>query len=231
MFYLYNPAQVSKVEWKNRFTDLGQKMQRLICVYPESLFHHKALLKRLQKDQRVSRLFNSNLTHVQQYLFMELKIEPTSKVQVWYDDHRLTRITKLNEDEELVPPPPFTVLYFQVHTISFYYSGKYAPDEPIKSIKAQYQDEPQISFEGTEDTILREFCNFILTHDPDIVISTEQHYRSTGIIQYLFARMNELGIDGTLGRSDSTNNIEGRIYLDDNSHLVEIIKPDFPFFH
>jgi DNA polymerase elongation subunit (family B) len=153
---------------------------------------------------------------------MKLKIEPTSKVQVWYDDHRLTKITKLNE--ELVPPPPFTALYFQVHTISFYYSGTYVPDEPIKSIKAQYQNEPQISFEGTEDIILREFCNFVLIHDPDIVISTEQHYRSTGIMQYLLARMNELGIDVALGRSDSNNNIEGRIYIDDNSHLVEIIE-------
>lgn len=60
-------------------------MKRLICVYPESIYHYKVLSKKLQNDMRVAQLLNADLSHIQQYLFTRLKVEPTSKVEVQYD--------------------------------------------------------------------------------------------------------------------------------------------------
>jgi hypothetical protein len=71
-----------KVSWEeNKFTDLfdyeyNDKKKKLIYL---------PLLKKLREDPRVKQLFNTDLSHIQQYLFTKLRIEPTSKVKVEYD--------------------------------------------------------------------------------------------------------------------------------------------------
>ena len=98
---------VKKVEWEEKFTDLfdydRHGMKKLICVYTELILHYKTLLQSLNKDPRVLQLFNTDLSHVQQYLFTKLKIEPTSKVEVQYDNNesRLIKITKITEEEKM----------------------------------------------------------------------------------------------------------------------------------
>jgi DNA polymerase elongation subunit (family B) len=77
--------------------------------------------------------------------------------------------------------------------------------------------------------MLIDFCNHVLTTDPDILVSRKEHYRSTRNLQYLFTRMKELGIDIELGRNNQTNKknrIEGRIYLETDSihNIVEVIE-------
>jgi len=93
---------VKKVEWQHKFTDLfdsqDRGIKRLICVQSESTLSYNTLLKRLERDERVAQLYNVDLSHVQQYLFTTLKIEPTSKVEVEYDDDtsRPIRITTIS---------------------------------------------------------------------------------------------------------------------------------------
>jgi hypothetical protein len=91
-------------------------------------------------------------------LFSRLKIEPTSKVEVEYDDDtsRLIRITTINEN--VVSPPPFSILYFDVQFSFSPYSGTDDCD-PITEIRARYQEEPEVSFEGDEDSIFKVFMN------------------------------------------------------------------------
>jgi len=90
---LSQQSTVKKLEWQDKFTDLfdfdtsGKK--RLICVYQESILHYKTLERKLEHDPIVSQLFNADLSHIQRYLFTELKIEPTSKVEVEYDKNDL----------------------------------------------------------------------------------------------------------------------------------------------
>ena len=82
-------SMVKNLEWQDKFTDLFELdtcgMKRLICVYPESILHYKLLIKRLEQDPRVAQLFNIDISHIQQYVFKKLKIEPTSKVEVEYN--------------------------------------------------------------------------------------------------------------------------------------------------
>ena len=81
------------------------------------------LLKKLEKDYRVKQFFNTDLSHVQQYLFHRLKIEPTSKVEVQYDGSKLVELTKV-EDEDDILPPPFSILHVDIQT----FSGKINPE-------------------------------------------------------------------------------------------------------
>jgi DNA polymerase elongation subunit (family B) len=151
-------------------------------------------------------------------LFTRLKIEPTSKVKVEYDGTVLRTITKIDEYDVGVQPPPFTILYFNVTTLSSLYSlDSHDINDPIKQITARYREEQDVTFADDEETILEDFCNYVLTNDPDILISTEQHCLGTSVLEYLFARMEELGIDIKLGRTDKRNAIEGRVYLDSDS--------------
>ena len=218
---LSQQPKITRVEWQNRFTDIfdhnGHGMRRLLCVYSESIYYHKALLRKLEKDPRVAQLFNTDLSYIQQYLFTR-KIEPTSKVKVEHDGTDLRTITKIDEHDGCVEPSPFTILYFEVTTLSSLYSlDSHDVNDPIKQITARYQEEQEVIFADDEQTILEDFCNYVLTNDPDILISTEQHSLGTSDLEYLIARMEELGIDIKLGRTDKRNAIEGRAYLDNDS--------------
>ena len=116
-------------------------------------------------------MYNTDLSHVQQYLFTKLRIEPTSKVQVEYDGSKILEIAKIDDEQE-VSPPPFSLLYFDLHTCS----GILASDDPIMMIKVRYvtdekQEKEDILFQNSEEkTILQEFSNYVLSKDPDIIV-------------------------------------------------------------
>ena len=213
---LSQQSTVKKVEWQDKFTDLldldKRVMKRLICTYPESILQYKPIVKRLEYDPRVSQLFNTDLSHTQQYLFTKLKIEPTSKVEVEYDnnDSRLVKISKIND----VATPSFSILYFEIHTASSY---NLALDQ-IRQIRVKYLQELEISFEGSEESIITDFYKYVLAKDPDILICNGNHFEHKNI---LFERMSMLGLDMPIGTDEDSSNrtkrISGRVYLINNS--------------
>ena len=195
---------VKKVSWEeNKSTNLFEEYskKKLICVTSESVQSYAVLLKKLEKDSRVKQVFNTDLSHVQQYLFHKLKIEPTSKVEVEYDNSRLVMLTKV-EDEDDMLPPPFSILHVNVQTVS----GKINPEDPVSLIKSRYEDvsDPQQNLEilfdsNQEKNILEDFCSYVQDKDPDILVFEGDHYANT-ILDYLFARMVKIGLELPLGR-------------------------------
>jgi hypothetical protein len=102
-----------------------QKKQKLIYIQMQLTRHYRPLLKKIGEDPRVKQLFNIDLSHIQRYLFTQLRIEPTSMVKVEYSGSKLVQITKLDDEdqEEVSPspsPPPFSLLCFDLHTFSGY---------------------------------------------------------------------------------------------------------------
>ena len=216
---------VKNIIWDDKFTDLFDNdrhgMKNLICIFPESIQEYNTLVRRLEKDPRVVQLFNTDLSHVEQYLFTKLKIEPTSKVEVQYDknESRLIKISKIDEDLGAAPPP-FSILYFEIHTTSSLKNVGHDVNDPVTEIRARYQHEPEISFEGNEDSILKEFSVYVQSNDPDILFSSNQYPRGTDIFDYFFVRMTKLGLNLQLGRDENTNKrskIEGRVCLSNKS--------------
>jgi len=169
---LSQQPKITKAEWHNRLTDIfdhGGHVGRQLCVCSESIYYYKAFLKKLEKDLRVARLFNTDLLYIQQYLFTRLKIEPASKVKVEHDGTVLQTITKIDEHEGGVQPPPFTLLYFEVTTLSSLYSlDSHDVNDPIKQITVRYQEEQEVTFADDEETILEDFCNYVLTRHPNL---------------------------------------------------------------
>jgi DNA polymerase elongation subunit (family B) len=230
---------VKKVFWEeNKFTNLFEEgvKNKLICVFPDSIQYYSPILKKLEKDYRVKQFFNTDLSHVQQYLFHRLKIEPTSKVEVEYDDgSRLIKLAKVNENE--ISPPPFSLLYVNVYTLS----GNISSENQVMMIRTRYEEEEDSQHENEETfdnkeekNILEEFCNYVQAKDPDIIIvSVGDHYVST-VLDCLFARMEKLGLDFLqLGREEENISkirtlkhpglkwIKGRLFISSsrNNHL------------
>jgi DNA polymerase elongation subunit (family B) len=195
---------VKKVGWEeNRSTNLFEEYskRKLICVVSESVQSYSLLLKKLENDFRVKQVFNADLSHIQQYLFHKLKIEPTSKVEVEYNDgSKLVRLTKV-EDQDITPPP-FSILHINVQTSS----GKINPEDSVVIIKSRYEDvrDPQQTVERIFDSkeekdILEAFCSYVQDKDPDILVFPGDNYANT-ILDYLFARVVKLGLELELGR-------------------------------
>ena len=111
---------IKKVKWEEegKFTNLFDyaSNKKLICIFPESIQYYTPLIKKLEKDRRVKQLFNVDLSHIQQYLFNRLRVEPTSKVEVEYDGSKLIGISKLDDEKE-ISLPPFSLMHFNVQDI------------------------------------------------------------------------------------------------------------------
>jgi DNA polymerase elongation subunit (family B) len=144
-------------------------------------------------------------------------------VEVQYDknESRLIKITKINE-ELAVAPPPFSILYFEIHTRSSKYNLGDDLNDAITDIKARHQHEPEISFEGSEDSVLKDFSEYVQDNNPDILFSSNQHSRSTTILDYLFVRMRKLGLDLKIGRDNNANMIKGRVHLNNKSFYCDL---------
>jgi DNA polymerase elongation subunit (family B) len=141
----------------------------------------------LEKDPRIAALFNTDLSHLQDYLF-KLRIEPTSKVEVEYDDDksRLIKIRKL-DDEDVLAPPPFSILHFEIEP-------SLDSEDVILEVRARKEKEEEILFEGEEEgAILKEFFDYVQKEDPDILISTNK------LLDHLVARMSIYGSAIDLG--------------------------------
>ena len=87
LFQILSREEEISVRWEeDKRIDLfdSKKQRKLIHVQLRSLRYYQPLLKKLENDCRVKQLFNTDLLHVQQYLFTKLGIEPTSKMNSGY---------------------------------------------------------------------------------------------------------------------------------------------------
>jgi hypothetical protein len=90
-----------------------------------------------------------------------LENEPTSKVELEYDENnsRLIKITKINEDMAAVP---FSILYFHAYSSFLSYSSPNSDVDRITEIRVRYQEKEQdVYFEGDEDSIIKEFHEYV----------------------------------------------------------------------
>jgi DNA polymerase elongation subunit (family B) len=204
LFQILSREEEIAVRWEeNKFTNLfdSKKQRKLIYVQLRSLRYYQPLLKKLEQN---CQLFNTDFSHVQQYLFTKLKIEPTSKVKVEYDGSKLLQAVKI-DDEDDVYPPPFSLLYFDLHT----YSGLLASDDAIRLIKMRYEQNEAVFDNSEEKIILQQFSDYIHEKNPDIIVCMGD-YDNDKVLRYLLAR----GCDLQLGRISISSSYRKTTYFD-----------------
>jgi DNA polymerase elongation subunit (family B) len=183
LFQILSREEEISVSWEDKHTNIfdSNKQRKLIHVQLRSRYY-QPLLKKITEDCQVKQLFNTDLSHVQQYLFTKLRIEPTSKIKVEYDGSKLLAATKV-DDEDDVHPPPFSLLYFDLRT----YSGILASEDAIRVIKVRYEQDDFVFDNGEEKIILQQFSDYVQKKNPDIIICSGD-YDNGKVLRYLLAR-------------------------------------------
>jgi DNA polymerase elongation subunit (family B) len=113
-----NDQLIKRIFWNEKFIDLQDKIKtNLIGISLESNYRHdiKTFIQKLGHDSRVKSLYNIDISDVMQFIYTQLKIPPTSKVKIRYDDNdagRLLSISKIDDSQE-ISSPPFSIIYIE----------------------------------------------------------------------------------------------------------------------
>ena len=113
-----NDQLISRIFWDEKYIDLQDKTRtNLIGISLDNNTQQdfKILIQKLGHDSRVKSLYNIDLSDVMHFIYTQLKIPPTSKVEIEYDEdtERLLSISKIDDSHEIAPPP-FSTMYIEV---------------------------------------------------------------------------------------------------------------------
>jgi hypothetical protein len=112
-----NDQFIKRIFWDEKFNDLQDKTKTsLIGIsLSEDRQDFKKFVEILRQDSRVKALYNIDLPEITQFIYTQLKIPPTSKVKIEYDDEteKLLSIIRIDDSKE-IDPPPFSTTYIEV---------------------------------------------------------------------------------------------------------------------
>jgi hypothetical protein len=111
-----NDQIFKKIFWANKYIDLADRNKtRLIGIDVTDIHScdYQTFIKKLSIDSRVSYLYDTELSAIQQFIYNKLKIAPTSKIRVEYEEERLLSIFKVDDSQEIAPPP-FKIMHIRI---------------------------------------------------------------------------------------------------------------------
>ena len=200
-----------------KYTTLGSKEKsRLLHVQMSDISGYGEILRNIENLPNVERVYNTDLLHVQQYLFTSLNVAPTSKVELCHKGGRIDSLVVLDDSEE-IQPPPFTVLLFDIKTETSILTPNPGRD-PISAMETKHDGEEFLLY-GDEAEILRQFSDTVRDRDPDFLVCPRC---DDFTLPYLLKRAELLGLDLQLGRENwktSLRNltlygVSGRVFLE-----------------
>jgi hypothetical protein len=157
---------IKRIFWDEKLIDLQDKIKTSLIGISLGIDRHefKNLIQKLGRDSRVKALYNIDLSEVMQFIYTQLKIPPTSKVKIEYDDitERLLSISKIDDSQE-ISPPPFSAMYIEV--VSEATNDKNEPLELV--VRTDGQAAATLAISGLSDPAL---VSHITEHSPDMVV-------------------------------------------------------------
>jgi DNA polymerase family B len=172
---------IKRIFWEEKYIDLQDKTKTsLIAISLDSNDRQdfKILIQKLGHDSRVKPLYNIDLSNVMQFIHTQLKIPPTSKVKIEYDDDdpaRLLSISKIDDSQE-ISIPPFSIVYIEV--LNEVTSNK---NEPLKlSVRTNGRASTTLSVNSLLDPVL---VSYISQNDPDITVLCGDFHNDKSFIE------------------------------------------------
>ena len=207
---LIEHPHVTRVEWEEKYVTLeSQEKRRLLHIILDSTKAYRKLKESLSKYAK--EYYNTSLLHIQKYVFENLKIAPTCKVELEKGEDSFLKHIRLLDDEWEIFPPPLKTLYFKVNLEGYTYNI----NKPIKSIEAEIGEHVK-TISGEEKDVLEELSNLIIENDPDIIVCPE----CETTIEHIHSRANLLGLKFIIGREYAEERkpywVKGRTILDQN---------------
>ncbi len=188
----------ASLELKKTSLETGEE-SRVVRVETDGPRSFRALVDAMEASRFVTRAYGVDFRHSQRYLLTALKVEPTSKVVVEHENGRLVSMRKVDDSQELAPPP-FTMLRFRVGYESN--DGR----RRITRIETTHKGEER-TFEGAEPQIIASFVEYVNRADPDIVFCPKCDELTFPLLQER-ARSNGIGL--RLGRSPDGEQVKAQ---------------------
>ena len=123
---------------------------------------YQRFIKKLGMDSRVSSLYNIELSPIQQFIYSQLKIAPTSKVKIEYEDEELFSISRIDDSHE-INPLPFRSMHIRI--------GSDSNNDDI-TFNVRLENGTSIGFDGLS---YESFISCIKENEPDIAIVYEDN--------------------------------------------------------
>jgi hypothetical protein len=159
-----NDEVIKKIFWDNKYIDLADRNKtRLIGINLAVDIRsqdYQLFIKKLGIDSRVSSLYNAELSVLQQFIYNQLKIAPTSRIRVEYEEERLLSISKVDDSQDIAPPP-FKIMHIRIGNDS-------KNDEII--FKVRLENGIPVVFNGL---LYESFISRVQEREPDIAIIYE----------------------------------------------------------
>lgn len=165
----------------------------------------RRLASAVKRIPGVEGVYNLSLRHVQRYLFTRLRVEPTSRVEVDCDGDRILAVKKLQDEDDL-KPPPFSLVAFNPRMERR--SGRWEL-RSIRCASCGYEAS------GGEVQVLESFLDHLACEDPDLVLIPDLDGRLYPSMLWLSKKE---GVPLTLGRcGDNYQRLQGsaagRVFL------------------
>lgn len=160
-----NYEVIKKIFWDDKYIDLTDRNKtRLIGIVLENIQSQdfQRFIKKLGMDSRVSSLYNIELSPTQQFIYNQLKIAPTNKVKVQYEEERLLTISKVDDGQDIAPPP-FKIMHIRI--------GDDSKNGEI-IFKVRLENESSVVFSGLS---YESFISCIKENEPDVAIIYEDY--------------------------------------------------------
>lgn len=214
---LQDSSHIKNVALEEKYVTLEKEKKNLLHIHVDKMFNYGKLAGIVERLYHVEALYNTDLLHIQQYLFTQLGVAPTSKIAIDYTDEKRVTALKRIDDFGEISPPPFTSLLFDLHTDSVRRHPNPRRDS-ITCLDVRYGQEAH-ALQGREQAILEQFASLVKKYNPDFLVCPEARKTTT----YLFDRVKHLKLDLSLGRESATleNKLKslrcwhhGRVFLD-----------------
>jgi hypothetical protein len=161
-----NDQSIKQIIWDEKYIDLsGKNKTKLIGVSLANTRStdkqdFKRLIQRLNCDSRVTALYNAELSVLMQFIYSQLKIPPTSKVKIEYDEETLLSIATINDDQ-VIAPPPFQTAYVEISETNDNDSKK------LTKLVVTHENKTPFIFNERRDP---NFISYLTKNNPDIVV-------------------------------------------------------------
>ncbi|HEY7079969.1 MAG TPA: DNA polymerase domain-containing protein [Nitrososphaeraceae archaeon] len=166
-----NDQLIKKIFWDERYIDLADKDKtRLIGISVTDIKsqNYQTLVKKLKKDSRVHFLYNTELSATQHFIYNQLRIAPTSKVSIGFEEEKLLSIKKLDDSEEDVTPSQFKIIHIRISS-----SGS-----KLK-LSVRVDNQTSVIFNGPSD---ESFGSYVNEKKPDIAIIYAEYKQDNNIL-------------------------------------------------
>jgi DNA polymerase elongation subunit (family B) len=160
-----NDQIIQKIFWNEKYIDLADRNKtKLIGISMADIHSHdyQIFIKKLVMDSRVRHLYNNELSVIQQFIYNRLKIAPTSKVRVEYEEERLSAISKVDDSRDIAPPP-FKIMHIRIGNDS-------QNDEIVFNVRLD--NGALAAFNGL---FYESFISCIKENEPDVAIIYEDY--------------------------------------------------------